>query len=220
MNNQIIKKINDYYVLCKTRYYKHSLAAKEFDTLYNYTTAPITVLTSTAAAFATYNTVNQSERWITNSVTVLTILAAVSHSLVSFFEFNKKFTSHTNTANSYMNLVHTLENDCLNTYANSLEANDVIKHREYIQSIFNKIVTALASIHSTEPILSNSISAKDYSDINYDGGKISDILIPSDYDSIISHGSASVPITIPVSPPVSPQVTHGTIIIPSGTYGI
>lgn len=172
MSNQVIKKLNDYYVICKTNNYKHSLAAEEFDKLYSYTTAPIIFITALTTVFSAYNTINAQQYWISVCVTVLSGLTSISHSLATFFEFNKKYTTHYTTANSYMALVRLLENECLNNY-NNIVNNDA----EYIQNLFNKIIYELDNIQKNESVLSSSILKLDCGPIAYGTGKINDILL-------------------------------------------
>ena len=172
MNNQIIKKLNDYYVICKTNHYKHSLAAEEFDQLYSYTTAPIIFVTALTTVFSAYNTINTQQYWIAICVTILSGITSISHSLATFFEFNKKYTTHYSTANSYMALVRLLENECLNNY-NSIIDND----GDYIQNLFNKIINELNNIQKNESVLSAKIFHTDCGSITYGIGKINDVLI-------------------------------------------
>jgi hypothetical protein len=172
MNNQVIKKLNDYYIICKTNNYKHNLAAEEFDKLYNYTTTPIILVTALTTVFSAYNTINSQQYWVSVCVTILSGITSVSHSLATFFEFNKKYTSHYTTANSYMALTRLLENECLNNYSKII-GNDA----EYIQKLFNKIINELNNIQKNEQVLSAALLNMDCDSITYGTGKIGDDLL-------------------------------------------
>lgn len=171
-NSPVIKKLNDYYVICKTNNYKHNLAAEEFDKLYNYTTTPIIFITALTTVFSAYNSINTLEHWISICVTILSGITSISHSLASFFEFNKKYTYHSTSANSYIALVRVLENECLNNYTKIIN-NDA----EYVQTLFNKIISELNNIQNNEPVLSSTFLKMDCGSIPYGTGKISDILV-------------------------------------------
>jgi hypothetical protein len=201
MNSQVIKKLNDYYVICKTNNYKHNLAAEEFDRLYNYTTTPIIFITALTTVFSAYNTINTLEYWISICVTILSGITSISHSLATFFEFNKKYTSHYTTANSYITLVRLLENECLNNY-NSIVNNDA----EYVQRLFNKIINELNNIQKNEPVLSYTILNIDCSSITYGTGKICDILLV-DINPIRSSNFANPSI-------LSPSILSPSILSP------
>ena len=202
MNNQVIKKLNDYYVICKTNNYKHNLAAEEFDRLYNYTTTPIIFITALTTVFSAYNTINTLQYWISVCVTVLSGVTSISHSLATFFEFNKKYTSHYTTANSYMALVRLLENECLNNYT-SIISNDA----EYIQILFNKIINELNNIQKNESVLSVKIITMDCGSILYGTGKISDVLLDDIFHIRPRRPSNPIRSNIPISFNPSPIYT-------------
>lgn len=165
VDEQILRKINDYYSFCKAKHYAHLKAAENYKYLYNYTTSPIIVLSSLTTILASYS-VNSEYIWLPMITAVLSGIVTIAHSLTSFLEFNIKHENHLKTSYSYINLAWLIENEFLIKYYNNPgEITEL-----YTVSLFEKIHKELVNIQNNELCLPSTIAngkfLHDYYNIN------------------------------------------------------
>ncbi len=171
-DQHITNKINDYYSFCKAKSYAHLKAAEMYKRLYNYTTAPVIVLSSITTLLASYN-INTTLQSLIILTAVASGIVTISHALASFLEYNVKHNTHLKTSNSYMTLVLNIENDFLIEYYN----NDNNLSKEFVTSFFEKIHNLLKNIKNNEPCLPSSIANQNYINNYYGLNDIDEQLI-------------------------------------------
>jgi hypothetical protein len=178
---QILKKLNDYYVTCKSRYYKHLKVAELYRNLYMNTTMPIIVLSSMTTVLASYNGSVVDYR-LAIAVAVFSGLTTIGQALVSFYEFNSKYESHLSISNKFINLSRMIETEIYINYYNTSKV-DV---EEYIKYLFEKINKEFTTIQESELPLPNYINSKHFVGVRCGSNDINDVLIDIDHELPLS----------------------------------
>lgn len=173
INNQVLKKINDYYVTSKVKYYEHLKLAEKNKNLYTRTTAPIIILSSLTTILASYNG-NFVDVRLAVAVAVFSGLTTICQALSAFFEYNTKYEKHITTSNKFINLTRLIENEIYTNYY-TYARNDSISEREmdeYVKELFSKIQKELINIQDTETYVPTYISNKKYKNAQCDSKEI------------------------------------------------
>ncbi len=178
---QILKKLNDYYVTCKSRYYKHLKVAELYRNLYMNTTMPIIILSSMTTVLASYNGSVVDYR-LAIAVAVFSGLTTIGQALVSFYEFNSKYESHLSISNKFINLSRMIETEIYTNYYNTSKV-DV---EEYIKYLFEKIQKEFITIQESELPLPHYINSKHFAGVRCGSNDINDVLIDIDHDLPLS----------------------------------
>lgn len=177
IDQQIAKKINDYYSYCKSKHYAHLKAAEKYKMLYNYTTAPIIILSSITTFLASYS-INTSYFYLPIITAFLSGIITVGHALTSFLEFNIKHDTHLKVSNKYIDLAWTIENEFFLKYYNPNSDKEI--DEKYISYLFESIHRDLTNIKAQEPCLPPSIADQSYLNNYYGLNDINSVLIPID----------------------------------------
>jgi hypothetical protein len=199
-DNQIIDKINEYYITSKLQCYYHLKAAEKFKLLYVYTTTPIIVISSITTVLASYNG-NIIDVRLAIAVAICSGITTVGQALIAFFEYNTQYTEHINTSNKYTNLARMIETEFFTNYTNiSTDAETAA----YIKYLFGKLYSEFMNIQNNAPYLATSISEKKYTNVQYGAENINDPLIVIDKNNQI--------IT-----PITPMIIPSSIIPNTGS---
>jgi hypothetical protein len=176
INNDIVKKVNEYYTFCKAKHQAHIKAAEHFNKLYISTTAPTIVVSAITTIFASYNGMPNFQ-WLAIVVAILSGITTVLQALVSFFEFKNKYQEHMNTAIKYVKLLRDIEGDFyVNFYSNEFAANPNLTDN-YIRTFFVKMQTEFVNIQSSAPVLPSFISDANYANAHFGVSEVDDVLI-------------------------------------------
>lgn len=153
LSENILNKINEYYNLCITKYHYHLKSAIYYKTLYFYTTAPIIISSSITTVLASYNGSIISQN-LAITVAIFSGLTTIGQALISFIEYNAKYTSHFAASNKFMNLARTLETEVIVNYFNTInDTEDENATKAYVKYLFDKINSELTTIQDGEPYL-------------------------------------------------------------------
>lgn len=172
IDSNILKKLSDFYVACKHKYYKHLRMAEKYKTLYHYTTTPIIVLSSLTTVLASYNG-NVTDYRLAIAVAIASGLTTIGQALVSFFEYNSKYEAHLAASNKYLNLARLIETEVYINLYNSTNQNI----EEEVKFLFETIHKELINIQESEPILPAFIISKKFKNIKCGSNDINDGLL-------------------------------------------
>lgn len=178
---QILKKLNDYYITCKSRYYKHLKVAELYRNLYLNTTMPIIILSSLTTVLASYNG-SVTDYRLAITVAVFSGLTTIGQALASFYEFNIKYESHLSISNKFINLSRVIETEIYTNYYNTSK----IDMEEYIKYLFEKIHKEFVNIQENELPLPNYINSKNFAGVRCGSNDINDVLIDIDHELPLS----------------------------------
>lgn len=178
---QILKKLNDYYVTCKSRYYKHLKVAELYRTMYLNTTMPIIILSSMTTVLASFNGSFTDYR-LAIAVAIFSGLTTIGQALVSFYEFNSKYESHLSISNKFINLSRMIETEIYTNYYNTSNA-DV---EEYVKYLFEKIQKEFINIQESELPLPHYINNKHFAGVRCGSNDINEVLIDIDHELPLS----------------------------------
>jgi hypothetical protein len=123
-NNIILNKLNEYYLLCKSKHFKHTKSAEHYKKLYTWSNIPVIILSSSTTMLASYNTQALGPNF-TIAVAICSGITTVWHSLNSFLEFNTKLEKHLVTANKYINLSRMIEKEIYINYYGNMRATTI-----------------------------------------------------------------------------------------------
>jgi hypothetical protein len=184
---KVLDKINEYYKFCIIKYHYHLKAAEKYKLLYIYTTAPIIVFSSITTVLASYNG-NTIDQNLAIAVAIFSGLTTIGQALVSFVEYNTKYTAHFAISNKFMNLARMIETEVTINYFNTINDNDdETITKAYIKFLFDKIYTGLTTIQDAEPYLPMVISNKKYIDLMSCETVTNDVvLIPDELTNFIN----------------------------------
>lgn len=153
LSENIIAKINEYYTTCINKYTYHLKSAQRYKSLYVYTTTPIIIFSSITTVLASYNG-NSIDPNLAIAVAIFSGLTTIGQALVSFVEYNTKYTSHFAVSNKFMNLARMIETEITVNYFNTVnDPDDEVATQKYIKYLFEKIYTEFITLQDGEPYL-------------------------------------------------------------------
>lgn len=157
IDKNILTKLDQHYVSCKLKYYKHMRAAEYYKKLYINTTIPIILFSTFTTILASFNG-NFAERSFGIIVAVFSGLTTIGQALSSFLEYNVKYETHKNVSSKYMQLSNTIEKEAYAAFYEN--ENDIIKY------LFEKLKKELSVIQDMEPIIPDFIDKQSFREIN------------------------------------------------------
>lgn len=178
LSQAVLNKVNKFYNVCIVKYLYHLNAATKYKQLYIYTTTPIIIFSSITTVLASYNG-NTIDPSLAVAVAIFSGLTTIGQALVSFVEFNVKYTTHFAVSAKFMNLARLIESEITINYLNTQdETNDEEKTAIYVKYLFDMINAQFKVIQDAEPYLPMVISTTTYTQLLKNSNKDVGILMP------------------------------------------
>lgn len=178
--DQIIRKLNDYYITCKLKYYQHLKMAEKYKSLYINTMPPIIILSSLTTVLASYNG-SITDPALTIAVAIFSGLTTIAQALVAFFEFNTKYENHISASNKYITLSRMIEVEIYTNYYGQVD--NIEQEKEYIKYLFEKIQKEMDTIQNTMPSIPVSLDKQNYNNVRFGAGELCQQLIDCDNET-------------------------------------
>jgi hypothetical protein len=196
INKHILHKLNEQYLTCKTRYYKHIKAAEHYKNLYIKTTIPIILFSSITTVLASFNG-NFMNMQFAIVVAGFSGLTTISQALASFLEYNTKFDGHTNSANKFINLARFIETEVYTNYYSIKTSTDEDDYT-FIKILMEKIQKEFSSIQDVEPYIPLRIQSKTYKNVKCGTSNIDDDLFElNEQNGLLEKTNTDISIFIP-----------------------
>lgn len=202
INIHILNKLNEQYLTCKSRYYKHIKTAEYYKNLYIRTTIPIILLSSITTILASFNG-NFMNADFAIVVAVFSGLTTICQALASFLEYNAKYDLHLNIANKFITLARFIETEVYVNYYTIKETTDDANFT-FIKNLLERIQKDFGSIQDVEPYIPSFINEHKYTDVKCGTSNIQDLLfVPKSINSSsLNENEAKYEVNINIPPPI------------------
>ncbi len=174
INIHILNKLNEQYLTCKIRYFKHTKSAEYYKNLYIRTTIPIILFSSVTTILASFNGNFMNEQF-SIIVAIFSGLTTIGQALSAFLEYNTKYDLHMNTANKFITLARYIETEVYSNYYTIKESSDEDEY-VFIKNLLEKIQKDFGLIQDIEPYIPSVIRNKIYKNVKCGTSKIDDDL--------------------------------------------